>query len=230
MPKIRTVKVTARWETETRDFEINVMYNSKCGFYIEVPEPLIPVSEFLTDEEIKKYSVSYVRGQTVSINCKNSGFPCVLCDLENDALDKAKWLFTHLAKNSIKLRDVIIVHFDDKGEDSRFSNNETNTDHPKQGFTYGLCYCTEERVGETGGCKYYKYIHESAKPSVKEHNYKRELRLYNNFIIIDDTPENRELLEHTYRLYSELKEKLKSFLTDKDLLLTLIASNQKLIA
>jgi len=229
MPKIRTVKITAHWETETRDFEVAVMYNSKYGFYIEVPEPLLPVSEFLTDDEIAKYSVSYVRGQSVSINCKNSGNPCVLCALETDALDKAKWLFTHLAKNSIKLRDVIIVHFDDKSEDSRFSNNETNAEHPKQGFTYGLCYCVEERVGTTGDSKYYRYIHEPAQQYFKEQNYKRELRLYNQFIVIDDTPENRELLEHTYRLYSELKSKLKLFLTDKDQLLTLIANNQKLI-
>lgn len=229
MPKIRNVKITAHWGSETRDFDVAVMYNSKSGFYIEVPETLRPVAEFLTDEEIEKHSVCYVRGQTVSINCKNSGIACVLCDREADALDKAKWLFTYLAKNSIKLRDVIIVHFDDTSEDSRFSNNETNKEHTKQGFTYGLCYCVEEKVGEIGDCKYYKYIHEPAQPYFEEKNYKRELRLYNNYIVIDDTPENRELLEHTYRLFFELKQKLKSFLTDKDQLLNLIANNQKLI-
>lgn len=228
MPKIRTVTITASFITDHREFEVPLMYISGTGFYIEVPDELQPVAKFLSDEEIKKFKVSWLRGRSVSINNKGNSVVC-LADNESDCLDTSRWLFTHLCKNSIQMKGVIVVHFEDKGSNSKYTNDEYNEQHPVDGFTFGLTYCSEERVGETGEAKYYKYTFKPAEQYFKESTTKRELRLYNNFIVIDDTPENRELLEHTYGLYAALKLKLKKFLGNKDELLNLIALNQKLI-
>lgn len=224
------VTITASFVTDHREFEVTLMYISGTGFYIEVPGELQPVAKFLSDEEIIKYKVSWLRGRnSVSINNKGNSVVC-LSDKESDCLETSRWLFTHLCKNSIQMKDVIVVHFDDKGSNSKYTNGEYNAAHPVDGFTYGLTYCSEERVGELGKAKYYKYTFKPAETYFKESTTKSELRLYgSNYIVIDDTPENRELLEHTYRLYIALKLKLKKFLGNKDELLTLIANNQKLI-
>lgn len=228
MPKIKNVIVSAWWESEKRDFDVVLMYTSNVGFYIEIPEELQPVANFLNDNLIEKYCISYIRGRSISINCKQNNNAVTVSDSEKDCLSIAQSLFTYLCRNSIKYKDVIVVYFDDK---LAKYNSGTNKEHPKDGFTYGLCYCIEEKVGDTGEAKYYQYITTPADYHFKESTRKIEVSLYgNNYIVIDDIPQNRELLEHTYRLYIELKNKLKTFLGDKEQLLTLIASNQKLIA
>lgn len=222
MPKISNKTITIYKENGGSSYDVNVMYLSKVGFYIPVPEPLLPAFALLSEEQHSQYKTCF--NKLSSAREKNA---IVIAESEKAVIEYAQTAFNFLAKLSIIERPVIVVYFSESKV--RSVGHESNEGYEKQGFEYGLCYCIEVKVSQEGKPRYEKRT--LIQPLLgKSYEVKTELNLWGNgFIIIDDTQESRDVLEHTYKLYRELKLRLSSFLTDGDKLVELIASNQKLI-
>lgn len=237
MPKIKTVsKFIDHGDTRTK-VEYEVHYSTSNGFFAKLPKHFFANAELVSFEErvVKNIEFDYIRKYDPSRGIKTI---LVKADSEKQAEQKIEELLIEFLKSTTTRRPIIIVYFEGDnqteynrnfGSNRGYTEREFNKDHQKIIINFALKYTTEVSIAGSPP-KYYDFINYND-PFVtgKITEQRTEVFIKGDHIIIDDTPENRSSLENTYTLFMKLIGKLKEFLTDKDKLLGLIASGQKLL-
>lgn len=221
MPKIGKRSVTIYHKDMRRVFEFDMMYNGEHLFYGKIPNEFNDAFDHLSSEKLrelsaeKAYKRKFQKGEFSRIVHSNHEGTCE---------SKMKELISLLMDSQIKKREVIVLFYD-ATDNCRYGDFEQNPEHPQIGLRMGLTYCVETTLGDK--CVYNIYTEREAFGEKRVD--RKEIRLTRGCVVIDDNPKNREFLENIYIKMSQLNNNLALFTKDKDSLLDLIESNQKLL-
>lgn len=223
MPKIANHVIKIHGEKITESYKVEINYNSSEGFYIRVPEILLPAYSHLTDQDKITHNASFFYKRKMD-HYNGKGTPIVSGDSEANVCENARKLFLKLAQSAITERPVILIFYEDK-ETGR--NHHTTQGFDPTGLEFGLTFCIETSVAG-GDPVYYEYTERErfGEPVID----RRAIHVWNsNCTIIDDTPGNKEFVINLYKALKELRTKMKNFTSTSEKFLQLIASNQKLL-
>jgi hypothetical protein len=106
-----------------------------------------------------------------------------------------------------------------------FNTHVYNPEHPQQSLIFGLTYAEES---DLGGNKSYtikeEYEEYDGTPKIK----RTDTRIWDEgSTVIDDTPENRKVLESLYEKLERLIKSLKEFTKNENVLLQFIENSLK---
>lgn len=219
MPKIGKRSIRVKHDLTDEFIEFNIMYNSKLGFYVEIPEKWHEAFDTETGEKLNEF-----HAQTYKKSHHSTKQRVVTASTEDEAEQNLQAVIKHLMTANVTRREVIVIFY--HGETAgRYSSEDRNDEHKDVGVKLGLLYCTETRSGAAEP-KYYKF-----KPNYfdKDKMDRSQCHVGRSPVAIDDTPENRQALETIYKALTVLEDNLRSFTKDPESVMNLITFNQKLI-
>lgn len=219
MAKISKQSIEFRVNGASKYYQIEINYVSKGAFfYANIPEEFSGVAVLLSDDQRREMNIVT---NYKTRNAFDGGKDIVQAKTEADVIRFARSTFQQLADLQKETRPVIVVYFREKSAFSSSNKPTTNKEHPEREVSLGLLYCLETRVA--GGSPDYSI--DGRRASLPFRFDRGE-----GGLILDDTPETRIFLEHTHSMLTKLIDRMSEFFGNKESLLTLIASNQKLIA
>lgn len=228
MPKIKNFKESRETSLGRKMLEFELHYSTTHGFFGKVPKEHWGMIQYLSDDQKKEYSLSF---EYISKYQSESGYKSVMVkgDSEADSQDKTIKLILHILGQQTQRREVILVFFKGGVTTDRFGrgNDITNKEHPEIQVEYSIKYCTEISINGAEP-RYYDIRIDTWRGGDEETKTEHRLN-HKKVVILDDTPENRLMLETTYARLKELSLKLNEVLTDRDQILTIAASGQLLL-
>lgn len=217
MPKISKQSIEFRVNGVVKYYQIETNYVSKGAFfYADIPEVFSQVVGLLSDDQCREMKIGKIHK---SRNAFDGHRNVIQANTEADVIRFARTTFQQLADLQKETRPVIIVYFRKSSPFQSSSKPTTNKEHPEREVSLGLLYCLETIV--SGGKPDY---------SVDGRRASLPYRFEQDGLILEDTPETRIFLEHTHEMLTKLIDRMSEFFGNKESLLNLIASNQKLIA
>lgn len=195
MPKVG--KETIHYRERKKHWAVDLYYNRSTQFYFKIPDELTGMVESISSEQRKErrifldqYDNWIVDGSTESELIKN-------------ATEAFKFLFNTTAKE----RDVIVILFSDENN-MTFGSHQYNKEHPLLSIRMGITYCKEYDVN---GEKSYIMTDEDF-PSRN-----KKISIMGGYSsVINDTPENREIVEKVYEALIKTGRKLDEVLKDEN--------------
>lgn len=219
MPKISKENIRVDTKDTNHTFEITVNYNKDHHFYATLPDEVIDSFNAMNDTERKKIGgfTFYKPGERHG----GTGRPAISSATHEKLIQDMKKAIATLFEVSLIKRQVIVIDFNSERGYSR-SGGYT---HEPTGFSLGLTYCTEVRVGAKDP-KFYKYDKDYWNEDRKTEVY---ISSRKDAAIIDDTPENRKFLEDIYKAVKILGSKLQKYTKNDKSIMELITSNTILL-
>lgn len=214
MPKIKTIKKWIQSGDSRSQTEYEIHYSTVHGFFGSVPKNYFEQAEMLSDEDKKTFSINIEYERKYSVSPIKS--IRVKCSSEKECETKMDNLLKGLYDQKKTERNVIIVHFESEKKEFNY-DNDFNKEHPQLKMSFGLKYCNEVKID--GGKSLF----------FESNNPNRKVDLRRGFVVVDDTPENRTMLETAYERLRELSIKLNEVLTSEDKILQLVANGQLLL-
>lgn len=217
--KKKTVKVGKYWadvDTSgiTKYYDLDICYISGFGFFIQIPDELQKLVEYLTEEERTKFLIKQYQH---SHSYDPSDPFRVTHNEEHMVTYRIKEVLRHLLKQSVSTRNVIVVHFERIEPRQHMNDFHSNNEHPRVGLALAIAYGVETHIGEVKS-----YSRWSNGPKICAAKDAK--------IVLDDTPENRSFLEDLYSKIELLTSKLEDLTNTPERLLGFIESNVKLLS
>lgn len=182
MAKIADVNIRVGTTTGNSNFRVPVNYkNGK--FFVSVPKEFYPNAFLMSQEDRQKYGLVTVfkkRGAEADYAVSN--------DVEARAVDSLTRMIAEILNSSIVVRDVIMIRFDNSV--TTWGEHRYNREHEIIGCQYGLTYAKEHRMAGEGKVMYILPNGRRLEPW--------------KCTVIDDTPENRHVVEHIYAAMKKL--------------------------
>lgn len=229
MPKISNKEFRIRHKNLEKDFKVTVMYNQDHAFYIELPGEFKEVIHTLSESQLSTLGITK-RYPTKGMKFETSPYtPIVSKSSELEVIQATKMALEFLLDKTIILKKVIIVFYN-SDMTMRYNEHRYNTGHPQIGLQFGLTYAIESTAGDKK--VYSTYTERNGYPEGHPDRYIRsELGLWGAAAtIIDDTEENRKVLESLYSAMASLRTKLKEFTASPDAMLDFIESKVNILS
>lgn len=224
MAKISTFKGTLTDSSSSQhSVTFDIFYTSKEGFFAVIPEQYKSIIDTLGLPEssvFKRY-----KSRSDRFHERPNYDYIVHGSSEQIAEDKTKDILRKVLGASTVERRVIMIYYEARIGD-RFSNvNTLNSAHPMLNSSYGLCYAVEV-MSSTGAEP--QYFVETTHPHPSEGSKVRRSKVYTRgaYVLIDDTPENREFLEKLYTMLQNLNTRLADFMRTTEGLTNFIQSGE----
>ena len=220
MPKISTNNIKIYDKDIHKEFTVVVNYNQSLNFYAKFPKELEEVVHHLeSDTKDSLFIEKHYKSKNDRFR-DIKGEYVISSQTESECLTRMNLALKTILPMTVEQKDVIILFYKGEGR-TQYNTHLYNKEHPQIKLEIGLTYAVETTAGEK---KVYSIYGEN------ERNGRRELTLWNEAAtIVDDTPKNREMLEHLYSSMKHLNNKLKEFTETPETLLALIESNVKLL-
>jgi len=228
MAKIRTVNTSVGYNSKKVSVSFDVFYSSTHGFYGKIPEKYWPTVSMYDEKALKEKSIKFERTSKYQSDAPLKSV-MVMGSSEEEAVKNTSNVIAEVIRSTKKIRPVILVFFNrDTSTHNREHGEKSNIKHSPLKIGMSLKY-TSEVVIDGGEAKYYdfytrKYFEKEEEDQDQIHIYGRE-----NFVVLDDTPENRMMLETAYEKLNELSLKLNEVLTSKDNIIRIVESGQLLL-
>lgn len=221
MPKIKKHRFSVSTETGDRSFEVDIHYEEE-QFYVLIPDEFEETIAAMSKEHRNTNHIDYWR------RGRNNGKYVVIGVSESELTKKASTAFHSLAESSISKKEIIFIEY--KSTRREHARHIRNGRIQKIGVEFEYTYCTEVSVGQEKS--YWLFTRDKSLWSNEEDRITREkisVSHGSKYTIIDDTPQNRAMVEDLYSRLDILIEKVCTFVGDREKLLNMIANNQKLI-
>jgi len=223
MGKVGTKIIETYQKDIQKEFRVNLMYNSRLKFHIEIPIEFEEVVLHISRADLMSMGIENILVSKAEKKYKHY----VVAETESQCMEQTKKCLEYMIDKSIIQRDVIIVFYNPK-DNVQYGNIVHNAEHPQIGLQFGLTYAVETSVGENNKV-YSIYPKEGWRNGCILQN-RKELNLWGKICtVIPDTLENRMTLEQLYNAFMQLNKKLTEFTKTPDALLDFIQSNVKLL-
>ncbi len=217
MAKISTNnEIHIRAKSVEKIFLVGVYYNKDMKFFAQVPPEFFDHFNQLDEEKRKEFNAAQSSLHTWNIDkVKHT----IKGATEEECLINMENFITYAIDMIAIKRKVIVLSYVGSKIDNR-SARKNNPEHPHLELGISLLYCTEVSTGANNNT--YCIFDENG-------GRRQDLDVRKDVTVIDDTEQNRKFVEDVYTKLDILNSALIKFTKTPEVLMQLIASNQKLL-
>lgn len=197
MPKVSKIKVHIRKDSTDFFYNLEVFYQTKQKFFAVLPTEFDGAIDILEADQLAEYSISHLRKGWL-----------VTAETEANVSTRARKALQFLLDNAIKERPVIAIRFEEHGDPDNQVANDGQA-FPAIGIEMEIDYCIEQRLGDQ--IKYVqRYLHNWHHNEDRLVEQKIDVSTWGgrHYVILDDTPENRDAISQLYSALRHIHAKL----------------------